>query len=383
MDDNSNKIILHLCASEFGSDTLPYREANYDVRLITRDIGVENYHPPANVYGIIANPPCTMFSIARGTNAKKPRDLREGMHLVQECLRIIWECMYDTPLNSFTPSLKFWAIENPGTGMLRYFLGKPMFEYTPTEFGDNWTKRTALWGHFCPPRRTFYGFRFQKANTSQICICLRKIDKKEQLCGASHRHISLKPSLKQINDLSPRLLNMSKKLRFSVFHRDGFTCQYCGKRPPEVILEADHIVPRVEGGKDQLENLVTACFDCNRGKSDTSLRKTPEQVKINIANIKEKAEQLREFYKYQQQVEDFNNGRVERLADTWSDLWDGKFELNLLGRNSMKRFLKDLDPEEIEESLCIGAEKQPRDVSAAWRYACGVMWTKLRNKQDG
>lgn len=149
--DNSEKIILHLCASEYGSDTRDYREAGYDVRLITKDVGVENYHPPANVYGIIANPPCTMFSIARGTRAKKPRDLREGMFLVQECLRIIWECMYDTPINSFTPSLKFWAIENPATGMLKHFLGKPAFEYTPTEFGDNWSKKTALWGRFAPP----------------------------------------------------------------------------------------------------------------------------------------------------------------------------------------------------------------------------------------
>jgi site-specific DNA-cytosine methylase len=76
MSDNSSKIILHLCA-KMGSDSQPYRDAGYDVRIIGEDIGVENYNPPPNVYGIIANPPCTMFSIAR-TNAKTPRDLREG-----------------------------------------------------------------------------------------------------------------------------------------------------------------------------------------------------------------------------------------------------------------------------------------------------------------
>lgn len=154
MKDNSHKIILHLCA-DIGSDTKYYKEAGYDVRLIGSDIGVENYHPPKNVYGIIANPPCTMFSTAR-TTAKTPRDLREGMRLVKECLRIIWECQYPSEGNQRKSNLKFWAIENPGTGMLRNFLGKPAYEYSPHEFGADFTKRTALWGIFTPPIKDFW-----------------------------------------------------------------------------------------------------------------------------------------------------------------------------------------------------------------------------------
>jgi hypothetical protein len=150
---NKDKIILHLCASEFGSDSKPYRDAGYDVRCITKEIGVENYHPPKNVYGIIANPPCTMFSIARTVRAKKPRDLREGMSLVQECLRIIWETQYDLQGTSLTPTLKFWVLENPATGLLRHFLGKPAMIYSPNEFGDNYSKKTALWGKFNEPSR--------------------------------------------------------------------------------------------------------------------------------------------------------------------------------------------------------------------------------------
>ena len=120
--ENNNKIILHLCAKE-GSDSLPYREAGYDVRIIGEDIGVENYTPPENVYGIIANPPCTYFSIAR-TTAKTPRDLREGMRLVKECLRVIWECQYPLNGDQRTSNLNFWCLENPSTGFLKWFLGK-------------------------------------------------------------------------------------------------------------------------------------------------------------------------------------------------------------------------------------------------------------------
>jgi len=57
------KIILHLCA-DVGSDSKPYQDVGYDVRLVGRSIGVENYHPFENVYGIIANPVCTEFSVA-------------------------------------------------------------------------------------------------------------------------------------------------------------------------------------------------------------------------------------------------------------------------------------------------------------------------------
>lgn len=149
------KRILHLCA-DIGSDSKPYADAGYEVIRVGKDIGVENYHPPENVYGIIANPPCTMFSIAR-TKAKTPRDLREGMRLVKECLRIIWECQarIENDSQRYSP-LKFWALENPATGMLRWFLGKPAFEYCQSEYGQPFTKKTALWGHFNPPHRPFF-----------------------------------------------------------------------------------------------------------------------------------------------------------------------------------------------------------------------------------
>ena len=104
------KIILHLCA-KMGSDSLPYKEAGYDVRIIGEEIGVENYNPPENVYGIIANPPCTMFSIIR-SKAKTPRDLKEGMKLVKECLRIIWQCQFKITEHQRHSNLKFWAMGN-------------------------------------------------------------------------------------------------------------------------------------------------------------------------------------------------------------------------------------------------------------------------------
>ena len=62
---------------------------------------------------------------------------------------------------------------------------------------------------------------------------------------------------------------MTPSLRFDILRRDGFTCRYCGRKPPAVILEVDHIVPKSVGGPDNEGNLVSACWQCNRGKRDS------------------------------------------------------------------------------------------------------------------
>lgn len=60
-----------------------------------------------------------------------------------------------------------------------------------------------------------------------------------------------------------------QKLRAEVFSRDDFTCTYCGERAGR--LECDHVIPASRGGSDELDNLATACFACNRSKRDKLL----------------------------------------------------------------------------------------------------------------
>lgn len=61
-------------------------------------------------------------------------------------------------------------------------------------------------------------------------------------------------------------MSISNSRRFLIFERDGFTCRYCGRRAPDVSLQADHVHPKSKGGSDHDENLVTACVDCNMAK---------------------------------------------------------------------------------------------------------------------
>lgn len=60
---------------------------------------------------------------------------------------------------------------------------------------------------------------------------------------------------------------ISKSRRFDVLSRDKFMCRYCGASADDgVVLHVDHVQPVAAGGGDDLDNLVSACQDCNLGK---------------------------------------------------------------------------------------------------------------------
>ncbi len=141
---------MDLCGGT-GSWSKPYRDAGYDVRLITLpDNDVRNYQPPENVYGVLAAPPCTVFSKAAWQVKKSDRQFKEGMEVVRAVMDIIWS------IQEKGAPLTFWALENP-QGYLYNFLGFPVFWFQPWMFGETGftaTKRTAIWGYFNSPAKT-------------------------------------------------------------------------------------------------------------------------------------------------------------------------------------------------------------------------------------
>ena len=143
MRDNSKKIILDLCGGT-GSWSRPWELAGYDVRNITLpNYDVREYEPPDNVYGILAAPPCTEFSVLNCKAEARERDEEAGFEIVKACLQIIKKC-----------KPRFWALENP-RGYLRKYLGKPKLSFQPWEYGDPWTKATDIWGEFEMPKKLY------------------------------------------------------------------------------------------------------------------------------------------------------------------------------------------------------------------------------------
>lgn len=181
-----SKIILDLCSGT-GSWSKPYREAGYDVQLITlpgQDI--RYYKPPKNVYGVLAAPPCAKFSRACWSIKKIDRDFKKGMQAVRACMKVIWS------IQENGAQLKFWALENP-QGYLNRFLGHPAFYFQPWQFGDTSplrTKRTYLWGYFNRPAKlrrkrnfAFINSRYEdipgskKLKRNKEFDCMNKIDR--------------------------------------------------------------------------------------------------------------------------------------------------------------------------------------------------------------
>lgn len=92
----------------------------------------------------------------------------------------------------------------------------------------------------------------------------------------SHYRRKFKPgplSTNQNYELTQRKRNITPSMRIKVFERDNYTCQICQRssKHDHVKLEVDHIIPVSRGGSDNISNLQTLCFDCNRGKSNKIL----------------------------------------------------------------------------------------------------------------
>ena len=171
---------------------------------------------------------------------------------------------------------------------------------------------------------------------------------------------------------------ISKKIRFEVFKRDGFKCAYCGKEPPAVILEVDHIDPKSKGGKDDINNYITACFDCNRGKRNIPLDKIPAQIQENVEVLIEKELQLKEYRKFIAKIEKRVQRDIDDIDKIYTDHYE-KWSFSDQFRNvSLRRFLQLLPKHLIIESLQIAISKWPNNENKVIPYFCAICWNKIK-----
>lgn len=133
-----DRIILDLCAGT-GAWSEPYKLAGYSVRRfdLPDDIRLVKYI--GRVHGILAAPPCTVFSYARNRYEPTDQELLAALSVVDACMRIIMVCK---------PS--WWALENP-VNKIRRYIGEPIWAFRQFEYGDAAHKNTGLWGNFIPP----------------------------------------------------------------------------------------------------------------------------------------------------------------------------------------------------------------------------------------
>lgn len=169
---------------------------------------------------------------------------------------------------------------------------------------------------------------------------------------------------------------LSKKLRFEVFKRDGFACQYCGAHPPAAILECDHIVAVANGGDNDSDNLITACFNCNRGKSATPLDVVPKSLADKAAEVAEREAQVAGYASVMQAKRERLESDAWMVFDYWHGAQDRVPEDKFI---SVQRFVEKLGAHQVLEAVDIARGKS-RSASAEWKYFCGVCWNMIREQ---
>lgn len=183
-------------------------------------------------------------------------------------------------------------------------------------------------------------------------------------------------------------MNISKRMRFEVFKRDGFACQYCGQQPPKVLLEVDHVNPKSKGGPDDINNLITACADCNRGKSDVSLKKIPATLSKNVEIIKEKEDQLREYNKALSKIRKREDASIESVEAIFTEYFPGYVLNQQFCDMPLRRFVQELPQIVVEDAMrqaChyMKSVHGPDAREDGIRYFCGICWKKVRGESRG
>jgi len=135
---------------------------------------------------------------------------------------------------------------------------------------------------------------------------------------------------------------ISKKLRFEVFKRDSFSCQYCGRRAPDVVLQCDHIKPVVDGGSNDILNLTTSCVDCNAGKGARSLS---EQAALSkqldqLEQLQARREQIEMLIEWREALSNLDDEVVGRIEEHWKRITENTVSLNSHGRDGLKKLVK-------------------------------------------
>jgi hypothetical protein len=178
--------------------------------------------------------------------------------------------------------------------------------------------------------------------------------------------------------------SLSKKLRFEVFKRDSFTCQYCGSKAPDVILHVDHVHPVAEGGDDDILNLVTSCQPCNFGKgarvlSDDSV---VEKRRRQLEELQARKEQIELMLEWHRGLTESKDMEFDAALAHVNELFDEhKKVLNEVGEKELRKIVRKFGLAEILTAATISFDHYA-DPNEAFHKIGGVAAVRKRERED-
>lgn len=178
----------------------------------------------------------------------------------------------------------------------------------------------------------------------------------------------------------PKRKQIGKRKRFEIFKRDKFQCQYCGQVPPVITLHVDHINPVSLGGGNESGNLITACCQCNLGKSNIPLKDLPESLKDHAERIKERESQINGYNKI------IRSEKIRIEKQVW-EIVEILFPKSKKVRTdwfiSIKKFIKIMPFFETEDAAEIAYCQLFDQESSCFLYFCGVCRRKIERSFNG
>ena len=193
----------------------------------------------------------------------------------------------------------------------------------------------------------------------------------------------LDPSM-TANDTSGDRRSISKRLRYEVFRRDDHRCRYCGATANDARLTIDHVQPIALGGSDEPANLVTACAECNSGKSSSA----PDAPIVE--NVADDALRWSKAMQRAAEIDRKSKARLRPIVKAADEKWcefttygDAQLPRPADWRSGIENFANQgLNKREVVEAIEITMAAKNITNENLWRYFCGVCWNKIRDRQE-
>lgn len=178
---------------------------------------------------------------------------------------------------------------------------------------------------------------------------------------------------------------ISKTLRFEVFKRDCFKCQYCGAEAPKAVLHVDHIHPVAKGGTNDILNLITSCSDCNSGKGARTLSDDSAVAKqrAQIEELQERREQMEMMLKWREASRAMGEDEVEAVKAHFSSVIPGWHIRSDGATKKLKAYLRQHSMASVLDAIDVAAERyvvtddegRPtgESVELAWKKVGGIL----------
>lgn len=165
---------------------------------------------------------------------------------------------------------------------------------------------------------------------------------------------------------------ISKRMRFEVLKRDAFTCQYCGKQPPDTVLHMDHITPVSKGGKNTLLNLITSCTDCNLGKSDKELSddSAVKKQQKQISDLAEKKAQIKMMIEWRESLINADDLLADSVVKIVNHYLDG-YTVSKIGKDDIKKAIKKSGYQQVIDAVekCFSSSFDSEEFRKKWGKA--------------